>query len=60
MKSQIKLEDDGFEDKIFRNVLYLADYVSKMKVKFQIMDKARKRREKIFEKVRRASKSKQE
>lgn len=40
MKAKIELKRDEFEDKMFRNILYLADVVSKLKVKFSVSDKA--------------------
>ena len=58
MKAKIELKGDELEDKMFRNVLYLADQMSKLKVKFSVSDKTKQRREKIYQKVRRASKSK--
>ncbi len=48
MKAKIELKGDNLEDKMFRNVLYLADVMSKLKVKFPVSDKAKQRRDKIY------------
>ena len=41
MKAKIELKGDDFEDKMFRNMLYFADSLSKLKVKFAVSEKTK-------------------
>jgi len=60
MKSQIDIKMDDKDETIVKNILFIADTISRLKVKHAVSSATKLRREKIYTRVRRAKKVEKE
>ena len=56
LKAQIDIKMDEKDETIVKNILYISDAISRMKVKHAVSNSTKLRREKIYSKVKRAKK----